>query len=75
MLLYMFEQGFHIIRKRCGKCKKPAGYRMCKGKPEGVKSLTANDEVVWVVKKIARQRVTDIFHMNTNLMGTSCFQL
>ena len=74
MLPYLREEASHIIRERRGECKRRAVYWMGKGQTVRMKRLTLDIRIIRIVKEVTRKRMTDIFHMDTNLMGTPCFQ-
>ena len=42
---------------------------------EGVQRLSFHDHVIRVIEKISWQRVSDMLHMHTNLMGAPGFQV
>ena len=48
---------------------------MCKIQLERVKWLSFEVIIDRIVEIVSRKRMADISHMDTNLMGPSCFQM
>lgn len=40
-----------------------------------MKCLPVHARIAWIVEKVTNQGMTNIFHMNPNLMGAPSFQL
>ena len=65
----------HVLRHRRCECQLFSTDGMLKGHFIGVECLTVNPAHIRVIQIIADERITNIFHMNTNLMGTAGFQM
>ena len=66
---------FKIIRKRSSKIHGLSTDRVAESQPIRVESLSFYAAVIRVVQIIARKGMTDVAHMNPDLMCASCFQL
>lgn len=71
---FLLEKEFrHIFRQRRCEFHRLFCDGMEKLKTMGVQSLPADDFHIRIVKIISDQRKSKIFHMDPDLMGTSCF--
>ena len=61
----------HIFRQRCGETHMLPCDRVNEFHVVGVQSLTCHVLHVWVVQVVTNQWITEIFHMNTDLVGAA----
>ena len=70
----MFPCSFYIFWQRGGKFHFLTGDGMTENKAAGMKRLSADSFHIRVVKVISDKGETEIFHMDSDLMGSTCFQ-
>ena len=73
--LVVKPQYLHILRQWRNKVHMLPSNRMSKLHTIGMQCLSTHKFHIRIVEIISNQRKTEIFHMNTNLMGTTRFQM
>ena len=68
------EHTVHIFRKRGSENHLLSGNGVEKCQPVGVQRLSADEFHIGIVKIVSNEGMTDMFHMNTDLMGTARLQ-
>lgn len=64
----------HIFRQWCFKLHRFPGNGVAEAQPVRVERLAGDELHVGIVEVISDEGMTDIFHMNTDLMGAACLK-